>query len=200
MTKAKMLGGALIGAAMAVSGCAGAGTSAEAAPLGEITTVASSIDGRTDLFYDAVLSTHLITADEVNGSPTAQPVEVQVTGDMLIAWRAQPSTPAAERSRTPADVVAAFRVVGTVDLSTATPIGNETHPGGGSTVVLPGGTIPGLRGGMGTQQTGTVSRFPLVTLPIPDGLRIDWTNVNGIPNAVDVNTYQNIVNAHPGCA
>jgi len=200
MTKAKMLGGALVGIAMALTGCAGAGTAAEAAPLQDITTVEASIDGRTDLFYDAVQSSHLLTADEVNGSPTAQPVEVQLTDDMLIAWRAQPSTPAAERARTAADVVAQFRIVGTVDLTTATAIGNETHPGDPGAVVLPGGTIPGLTAGGGAQRTGSVTHFPLGHFPAPTGFRIDWGTVNGIPNAVDVNTYQNIVNAHPGCA
>lgn len=200
MTKAKMLGGALIGAAMAVSGCAGAGTTAEGAPLEDVTTVSPSIDGRTDLFYDEVLSTHLLTADEVNGSPTAQQVEVQIVDDMLVAWRYQGNVPAADRSYTQADIVAAFRVVGTVDLSTATPLGNETHPGDTGTVVLPGGTIPGLGGGAAAQRTGSVSRFPVTNFQLPGDFRIQWTNVNNIPNAVDVNTYRNIVNAHPGCA
>lgn len=194
MTK-KMLGGALF-AAMALMGCAGGGASADPAAL-DVTTVSSAIDGRTDLFLDPMLSTHLLTADEVNGSPTAQPVEVQITDDMLIAWRAQPSVPAAERSRTEADIVGAYHIVGTVDLSTAQVIDNETHPGDPTQIVLPGSIVGGLRGAHGSS---VGSRPPLQRIPTATGIQVNWSNINGIPDEVDARAYGNIRNAHPGCA
>jgi len=193
MKKAKMLAGVLA-VAMAMVGCAGAATSTDPAQL-DVGTVSASIDGRTDLFIDAAQSRHLLTADEVNGSPTAVAVEVQLTETQLIAWRAQPSVPAAERSRTEADIVARFDVVGTVDLSTAEAIGNETHPTQpGQTVNLPGGVFGHVRGG--TEHNGpSISHIPL-----PSGLRINWGTVNGIPNAIDVSTLHGATAAHPGCA
>ena len=197
MTKVKMLGLALIGAAMAMTGCAGGATSAAPAQL-DVSTVAASIDGRTDLFLDPMLSTHLLTADEVNGSPTAVAVEVQIVDDQLIAWRAQPTLGAAERTRAPSDVVARFQIEGPVDLSTATPIGNTTRPGDPTTVIIPSGQLGSFQGSRGG--AGSSTRPPLSRLPTVTGYTINWGGLNGIPNAVDVNTYHNIVNAHPGCA
>lgn len=196
MTKAKRFGGALVGAVMAV-GCAGAGTSVDTAQLDQ-TTVSSAIDGRTDLFMDLAQSRHLLTADEVNGSPTAVSVEVQVRESELIAWRAQPSIPAAERSRTQADVVGRFNIVGTTDLSTAVAIDNETHPGEPGQVVIPGSAIGGFTGSHGTPSGNQPPRLDRDDAPPAIGLTIDWTTVNGIPNAVTIPPGAS--RAHPGCA
>ena len=46
MTNAKMLGGALVGAAMAMTGCAGAAATGSSAAL-DTSYVPASIDGRT---------------------------------------------------------------------------------------------------------------------------------------------------------
>jgi hypothetical protein len=199
MTKAKMFGGALVGAALALTGCAGADTSASAGAL-DTSVVSGDIDGRTDLFVDRMLSTHLLTADEVNGSPTAVAVEVQLTESELIAWRAQPSLAAADRSRTDADIVARFDIVGSVeggpvDLSTATAIDNETHPGDPSQVVIPGGQLGGFHG---SHSGGSTTHPPLTAPPTTVNFRISWGN-NSIPDNVDTDLLHNISVAHPGC-
>jgi hypothetical protein len=197
MTKAKRIGGALVVIlALAGVGCAGPGTSAESAPLQQdITTVDFSIDGRTDLFVDAVQSHRLLEADEVNGSPTAIPVEVQVAGDELIAWRLGSGR---------ADLVAHWNIVGSdvsgSPLDTAVAIDNETHPGDPTTVVVPGASLGSL-GRYGAQRGGSVGNFgTLHSIPTATGLHIDWSTPGGIPNATDVNTLGNIIHAHPGCA
>ena len=192
MKKAKMLAGVLA-VAMAMVGCAGAGTASDPAQL-DVGTVSAAIDGRTDLFIDPAQSTHLLTADEVNGSPTAVAVEVQLTETQLIAWRAQPSIPAAERSRTEADIVARFDVLGTVDLSTAQTIGNETHPTDpGQTVNLPGGVFGHLGSGATSHGGPSLQHVPGVT-----GIRINWSTT--IPNGIDSEIARRARNAHPGCA
>jgi hypothetical protein len=193
MTK-KMLGGALVGAAMAVAGCAGGpGTSADPTALDQ-SVVPSTVNGRTDLFLDPTLSTHLLTADEVNGSPTAVQVAVEITSSELIAWRA--SVPAA--SRTSGDMVGHFPILGAVDLTTATPIGDETHEPGSTGAVLPPGQSQLLRGGSTTGPSGgslpRLLRIPTI------GFTVQWSTDHGIPNAVDANALHNIVAAHPGCA
>ena len=199
MMNAKMLGGALVGAMMV--GCAGNATGADPAQL-DVSPVSAAIDGRTDLFVDPVLSRHLLTADEVNGSPTAVAVEIELTESELIAWRAQPTVAAADRSRTDADIVARFDIVeGTPDLSTAVVIGDTTHPTQpGSTVNIPGGVGGHLGSHTGTgisHNTPFPVNFPEVTIP---QLNINWSSHGGIPGSLDVNTYHNIATAHPGCA
>ncbi len=189
MKTKQRIGSALIGAAMALTGCAGGVTTSDPAALEDVSTVESTIDGRTDLFLDRMLSNHLLTADEVNGSPTAIAVQVEVRGDQLLAWRLG-------SSHTDADIVGQFHIRGTVDLSTAQAIGNETHPGDPGTIILPGGVLGGLRGAR-TEGSGSIPR--LRTTPPPVGLVIEWGVINGIPNAVDVNTL-NAAAAHPGCA
>ncbi|MFO0682756.1 MAG: hypothetical protein U0234_11920 [Sandaracinus sp.] len=202
MTKAKMLGGALVGMAMALGGCAGGGSSVGTADLEQDITVDSSLDGRTDLFLDPTLSSFLLTADEVNGSPTAVPVEIEITSEALIAWRAQNELAPELRSRTAADMVARFEIVSTsegLDVGPIQTVGNETHPGDDGPVTVPGGLFyvgdrlgRGTRGGTGTN---------LGTIPLPSfSLTIHIGGTGGIPDTTDIDVLNGIRNAHPGCA
>ncbi len=203
MTKAKMLGGALVGMAMALGGCAGAGTSVDTADLEQDITVDSSLDGRTDLYLDPTLSSFLLTADEVNGSPTAVAVEIEITDEALIAWRAQNELSPELRSRTAADMVARFEIVSTSEGLDVGPIetvgGNQTHPGDDGPVTVPGGLFyvgdrlgRGTRGGVGTN---------LGNLQLPSfSLTIHIGGSGGIPDQTDVDVLNGIRNAHPGCA
>ena len=194
MTNAKMLGGALVGAAMAMTGCAGAAATGSSAAL-DTSYVPASIDGRTDLFLDPMLSRHLLTADEVNGSPTAVPVAVQITATELVAWRA--GVPMAER--TAADLVGHFQILGQVDVSSARVIDDPTTHRDQPGQVIPPEQIGDFAGG--SLRQGPSSGPQLTRLPGLDvDFHINWTPANGIPNSVDVNTYHNVVGAHPGCA
>lgn len=202
MTKAKMLGGALVGMAMALGGCAGGGSSVGTADLEQDITVDSSLDGRTDLFLDPTLSSFLLTADEVNGSPTAVPVEIEITSDALIAWRAQNELSPELRSRAAADMVARFEIVSTsegLDVGPIQTVLNETHPGGDGPVTVPGGLFyVGDRIGRGTR-TGAGTNIG--TTPLPSfSLTIHVGGSGGIPDETDIDVYNGIRNAHPGCA
>lgn len=194
MTNVKRIGGALIGAAMGLVGCAGGATGVETASLQEVD---ATVDGRTDMFLDSAQAPFLLTADQVNGSPTAVAVDVHLTSEELILWHAG-------TAHVDANLVGRFPVVQQgaeegVDLSTAVAIDNETHPGDPSTIVLPGGALGGLRG---TSQQGSRSAPPLHIAP-PDldvHLIIDFGSIGGIPDQTDVDLYHNVVGAHPGCA
>lgn len=203
MTKAKMLGGALVGMAMALVGCAGNGSTAGTADLEQDITVDSSLHGRTDLYLDPQLSSFLLTEDEVNGSPTAVPVEIEITSEALIAWRAQNDVAPELRSRTAADMLARFEIVSTSEGLDLGPIqtvgGNQTHPGDDGPVTVPGGLFyvgdrlgRGTRGGPGTN---------LGTTPLPSfSLTIHIGGSGGIPDQTDIDVLNGIRNAHPGCA
>ncbi len=180
MKKAMFGGSILLGGAIALTGCMG-GTAASTADLG---SVPASVDGRTDMFLD---HNHLITAAELGDSTTALPVDVSVS-DWTLTARVHGAPEIAAQWH-------ALDVVSAEDVVNATPIDGELNPGTTGTIVLPRGQQ--LRFGQG----GGSGTIPGGTLDPGDHLIIDWSETTGsIPDSVDVELFEGLNNAHPGCA
>lgn len=175
--KTKVFGG-VMGAAMALTGCMGA----TGATTAELAWVPADVDGRTDLF---LVGDHLAAASELAGAVDAIPVEVDVTDWTLTATRLGTT-----------EIVGTWQaldVVDAADLAGVTPIDGELNPGDGP-IVVPGSEFPRFGRGYGT-------------VPGPSfdndgpGLIIDWSErLGGIPDSTDVELYEGLQEAHPGCA
>jgi hypothetical protein len=186
MTTKKVLGGVLLGAMMSV-GCAGGSTAATTAELGY---VSEAIDGRSDLYIDTAQSHFLLTADEVNGSPTAIQVRVTFTADDMILTRVTGASAGQVLAQLPiVDSVPAEDVV-------VEAIDGRVAPPGGTTVVIP----PSQVSRFGGQGGRTTSAPPIRVTPRYRGILWNPVNNNGIPNETDPTLLGNIANAHPGCA
>jgi hypothetical protein len=179
--KKAMFGGSILGAAMALTGCMG-GTSAATADLA---WVPAGIDGRSDMFLD---HNRLVTAAQLGDSTTAIPVQVDVTEWTLTATRL--GTEEIVGTWNALDVVSAD------DIAMATPVDGELNPGNTDPITLPRGGLPSFGHGSGS---GTIpGAFNPDEHP---GLVIDWDErTGGIPDSVDAELWNDLNNAHPGCA
>jgi hypothetical protein len=184
MKKSTLWAGAIGGLALLGCGTAGDPASADLAYVDE-----SSLESRADLYIDSSVSWRPMTADQLGNVENAIPVEVEILGGVAVAWiRHDGAT-----SRTRADIVALYRVYERVD---ATPILDEIDREEGGPIYVPterfGGTArPGIEnpgGDLGALVTD--SGFVL----------IDWTDISNVPPSQDVELWNELNDAHPGCA
>ena len=175
----KILGAVTV--ALALVGCGAVEPAGSTVELVET----ASLDGRTDLYIDpAASSWRPATLAELGDSPTAVAVELEVLDGVVVAW-VRDDVAAADRTR--ADIVAIFRA----EPVNATPAQDSTRPDGtGGTIRVPGGNA--LPGSFDSPYTGLIGFQHVV--------RIRWVDVGVLPPQEDVELWNQISRAHPGCA
>jgi hypothetical protein len=173
----------LLGLGLGLVGCASEGASGTSEAL---YAVSGSIVERADLLLDTSIDARPLTEAqliELGGElgDGAVPVALELSGDRLVAV-----------DRLSGATVASWPVLGTVDLSTATPIGNELEN-------TPTGPVytPDLRGSLdvGGLPGDLTGRFiGDTTIVIDFGLDIDRTVFE------EPELWQDLNDSHPGCA
>lgn len=174
--------GVVLGLSLGAVGC----TSGVAGTTEGLYAVSGSIVDRSDLVLDTSIDARPLTEAqlaELGGglSETARPVSLEVRGETLVAL-----------DRLNGEIVASWPVLGTVDLSTATPIDNELNNPPDGPIYVPGGDRALDVGSIPGDLTG---RFiGNTTIVVDFGLDIDRTIFE------EPEVWQGLNQGHPGCA
>jgi hypothetical protein len=105
--------GTIFGALLALAGCASEGTSSS-----EVALVPEGALARTDLVLDETVAAHPLLASDARAQGIrAIPIEVEVFGEVAVAWERYEGAPVI---RTREDMVALWRVVDRVPASQVT--------------------------------------------------------------------------------
>jgi hypothetical protein len=103
----------IVGALLALSGCVSDTTGS-----GELGLVPESAFARTDLVLDETVAAHPLLASDARAQGlTAIPIEIEVFGEVAVAWERLAAAPTL---RTREDLVALWRVVDRVPASSVT--------------------------------------------------------------------------------
>jgi hypothetical protein len=159
--------GTIFGALLALAGCASEGTSSS-----EVALVPEGALARTDLVLDETVAAHPLLASDARAQGIrAIPIEVEVFGEVAVAWERYEGAPVI---RTREDMVALWRVVDRVPASQVT---EPEQP----TIVDVGGVDVGN------------------DLELGDYLELDLENRLQLPEEFDPQLWEALRAVHPIC-
>ena len=159
--------GTIFGALLALAGCVSEGTSSS-----EVALVPEGALARTDLVLDETVAAHPLLASDTRAQGIrAIPIEVEVFGEVAVAWERYEGAPVV---RTRQDMVALWRVVDRV------PASQVTEPEQPAVVDL------------GVVETGN-------ELEVGDFLELDLDNRLQLPEEFDPQLWEALRAVHPIC-